>query len=410
MPCPDLGRALHAVVYTERNTVTGDELRAFCADNLSKPKVPKGFSFVNEHLRGEDGKVRRAQVTAWVNEKLAGGGGGAPPAASGASALAPSPPQSMASSGAPTAIAAAARPAKLKYAGRVAIVTGAGNGLGKEYAKLLASRGAKVLVNDLGASLKGEGVSGSLADATVTEIKAAGGEAAANYESVVEGAKIVQAAIAAFGRVDIVVNNAGILRDVSFRKMSDDDWDKVYQVHLKGAFAVTHAAWPHMEKQTYGRIVNITSTTGLYGSFGQANYAAMKSAMLGFTFTLALEGKKRNIRANAIAPLAASRMLETVRSKEELQKLPMNTMANLVGYLCHEECKSSGGIFELGGHWISRLGWRRSRGSRFAAGFSVEDVAEKFDEIGNFETGTEFPDSDASGEAHSMEPPLVAKL
>ena len=371
--------------------------------------MPKGFSFVNEHLRGEDGKVRRAHVTAWVNENLKGSGT-APSAASGADANATTSPSPPPASPGPPSPSTTTRTAKLKYAGRVAIVTGAGNGLGKEYAKLLASRGAKVLVNDLGASLKGEGVSGSLADATVAEIRQAGGEAEVNYDSVVEGQKIVQAAIAAFGRVDIVVNNAGILRDVSFRKMSTEDWEKVYQVHLKGAFAVTHAAWPHMEKQTYGRIVNITSTTGLYGSFGQANYAAMKSAMLGFTFTLALEGKKRNIRTNAIAPLAASRMMETVRSKEELQRLPMNTMANLVGYLCHEECKSSGGIFELGGHWISRLGWRRSRGSRFTAGFTIEDVADKFDEIGSFEGGTEFPDSDASGEAHSMQPPLAAKL
>jgi len=296
--------------------------------------------------------------------------------------------------------------AALTFAGRVAIVTGAGNGLGKEYALLLGARGARVVVNDLGVSLKGEGGSASLADATVAAIVAAGGEAVANYDSVVDGGKIVQAALDAYGRVDIVINNAGILRDVSFRKMSLDDWEKLYQVHLRGAFAVTQAAWTHMEKQQYGRIVNISSSTGLYGAFGQANYAAMKAAMLGLTFTLALEGKKRNIRVNAIAPLAASRMMETVRSKDELQKLPLQTMANLVGFLCHEDCASSGGVFELGGHWISRLGWRRTKGIRFQAGFTMEDVASKFDEISSFENGAEYPDSDASGEAHSMQPPL----
>merc|ERR1719284_1656325 len=203
---------------------------------------------------------------------------------------------------------------------------------------MLGERGAKVVVNDLGTGLSGSGCSSSLADNTVELIRAKGGEAVANYDSVTDGVKIVKTALDAFGRVDIIVNNAGILRDVSFRKMTEDDWDKVYQVHLKGAFSVTHAAWPHMEKNQFGRIVNITSSTGLYGSFGQANYAAMKSAALGFTFTLALEGKKRNIRANVIAPLAASRMMETVRSKEELQMLPTQSMANLVAYLCHDTC------------------------------------------------------------------------
>mmetsp|Transcript_113389 Transcript_113389/g.241987 ORF Transcript_113389/g.241987 Transcript_113389/m.241987 type:complete len:192 (+) Transcript_113389:423-998(+) len=188
--------------------------------------------------------------------------------------------------------------------------------------------------------------------------------------------------------------------------MTDEDWDKVYQVHLKGAYSVTHAAWPHMEKNQYGRIVNITSSTGLYGSFGQANYAAMKSAVLGLTFTLALEGKKRNIQANAIAPLAASRMMETVRSQDELRALPMPNMANLVAYLCHERCECSGGVFELGGHWISRLGWRRSRGARFPAGFTLEDVAERFQEISDFSEGAEYPADADSGEVHSMKAPI----
>jgi 3-hydroxyacyl-CoA dehydrogenase/3a,7a,12a-trihydroxy-5b-cholest-24-enoyl-CoA hydratase len=299
--------------------------------------------------------------------------------------------------------------APLEFNGKVAIVTGAGNGLGKEYAMLLAARGAKVIVNDLGSSLNGQGASTSSADDTVEAIRQAGGTALANYDSVTEGEKIVKTAIDQFGRVDIVVNNAGILRDVSFRKMTEDDWEKVYQVHLKGTYSVTHAAWPHMEKNNFGRVVNITSSTGLYGSFGQANYAAMKSAVLGLTFTLALEGKKRNVKVNSIAPLAASRMMETVRSKEELQAIPLRSMANLVAYLCHDSCDSTGGVFELGGHWISRLGWRRSRGVRFPAGFSIEDVADRFQEISDFSEGAEYPTDADSGELHSMEPP-VSKL
>lgn len=274
---------------------------------------------------------------------------------------------------------------------------------------LLAARGAKVVVNDLGSSLNGQGASSSLADNTVDCIKRAGGTAVANYDSVTEGEKIVKTAIDSFGRVDIVVNNAGILRDVSFRKMKDEDWDKVYQVHLKGAFSVTKAAWTHMEKNEYGRIVYVSSSTGLYGSFGQANYAAMKSAVLGLTYTLALEGKKRNIKVNAIAPLGASRMMETVRSKGELQALPLQSVAKFVAYLCHERCDSTGGVFELGGHWISRLGWRRSQGARFQAGFTLEDVARRFEEVSDFSQGTEYPVDADSGEVHSIQAPL-AKL
>eukprot|EP00747_Dinoflagellata_sp_TGD_P087149 gnl/TRDRNA2_/TRDRNA2_163548_c2_seq1.p1 gnl/TRDRNA2_/TRDRNA2_163548_c2~~gnl/TRDRNA2_/TRDRNA2_163548_c2_seq1.p1 ORF type:complete len:306 (-),score=66.20 gnl/TRDRNA2_/TRDRNA2_163548_c2_seq1:104-1021(-) len=299
---------------------------------------------------------------------------------------------------------------EMRFDGRVAVVTGAGNGLGKEYAKILGTRGAKVVVNDLGSSLAGSGTSSAAADATVAEIRQAGGEAVANYDSVTEGAKIIQTAIDAYGRVDIIVNNAGILRDTSFRKMTEQDWDLVYQVHLKGAFSVLKAAWPHMEKNNYGRIVSISSGTGLYGYFGQANYAAMKAGILGLTFTLALEGKKRNIKANIMAPLGASRMMETVRPKEELKKLPLQSMATFVGYLAHESCEPSGAVFELGGHWISKLGWRRTAGVRFPEGFSPEDVAARFEEISTFGEGTEYPTDADSGEAHSMEPPGPSKL
>eukprot|EP00930_Biecheleria_cincta_P021268 TRINITY_DN15801_c0_g1_i1.p1 TRINITY_DN15801_c0_g1~~TRINITY_DN15801_c0_g1_i1.p1 ORF type:complete len:292 (-),score=57.14 TRINITY_DN15801_c0_g1_i1:216-1091(-) len=279
----------------------------------------------------------------------------------------------------------------LEFAGRVAIVTGAGNGLGKEYAKLLASRGAKVVVNDLGGSLTGTGGSTSAADDVVAEIMAAQGEAVANYDSVTSGSKIVQSAVDAFGRVDVVVNNAGILRDVSFKKMTDEDWDLVYEVHLKGVYSVTRAAWSYMIKQGYGRIVNVSSPAGLYGNFGQVNYSTMKRAVVGFTMALAKEGNRSNIKANVIAPLGATRMLETVMSKDVLQKLPTSSIAQVVAYLAHENCRSTGEVYETAGNVVTKLRWQRSAGVKFQDGFTSQDVADKYDEISDFEAGSDYP-------------------
>nr|MBA3503705.1 SDR family NAD(P)-dependent oxidoreductase [Deltaproteobacteria bacterium] len=177
---------------------------------------------------------------------------------------------------------------ELRFDGKVALVTGAGGGLGRSHALLLASRGAKVVVNDLGGSFTGEGKSASAADKVVDEIKAAGGQAVANYDSVEDGDKIIKTAIDAFGGIDIVINNAGILRDVSFQKMTQQDWDLVYKVHVLGAMKVTHAAWNHMRDKGYGRIINTASAAGIYGNFGQANYAMAKLGIHGFTQTLAL--------------------------------------------------------------------------------------------------------------------------
>eukprot|EP00931_Biecheleriopsis_adriatica_P064693 TRINITY_DN39425_c0_g1_i1.p1 TRINITY_DN39425_c0_g1~~TRINITY_DN39425_c0_g1_i1.p1 ORF type:complete len:317 (+),score=81.90 TRINITY_DN39425_c0_g1_i1:61-1011(+) len=289
----------------------------------------------------------------------------------------------------------------LQFEGKVAIVTGAGNGLGKEYARLLASRGAKVVVNDLGGSTQGSGSSTAAADTVVAEITQAGGEAVASYDSVVDGEKIVQLAIDKYGRVDILINNAGILRDASFRKMSDKDWDLVYQVHLKGMYKVTRAAWPYMEKSSYGRIVNVSSPAGLYGNFGQANYSAMKRAAIGFSLVLAAEGEKKHIKVNVIAPLAASRIMQTVMSPEMMKALPASSVATFVAFLCHESCEESGSVFELGGNWISKVRWQRSRGVRFPENFTVEDVAAKFSEICDFEEGSEFPRNAVSGMKHA---------
>merc|ERR1719489_463827 len=201
---------------------------------------------------------------------------------------------------------------QLVFNDKVAIVTGAGGGLGRTYALLLASRGAKVVVNDLGGSSGGEGKDARAADVVVKEIEAAGGIAVPNYDSVEDGEKLVQTALENFGRIDILINNAGILRDKSVVRMSDSDWDLVHRVHLKGAFMTTRAAWPHMKNNKYGRIIMTASVAGIFGNFGQANYSAAKLGLVGLSNTLSLEGKKYNINCNCVAPIAGSRMTESV--------------------------------------------------------------------------------------------------
>jgi multifunctional beta-oxidation protein len=195
---------------------------------------------------------------------------------------------------------------QLRYDGQVVVVTGAGGGLGKVYALFFASRGASVVVNDLGGSFKGDGSSSKAADVVVDEIRAAGGKAVANYDSVEFGEKIIETAIKNFGRIDILLNNAGILRDISFKNMTDQDWDLINKVHIYGAYKCARAAWPHFRKQKYGRVINTASAAGLFGNFGQANYSAAKLAMVGFTETLAKEGFKYNIISNVIAPVGES--------------------------------------------------------------------------------------------------------
>lgn len=245
----------------------------------------------------------------------------------------------------------------LRFDGKVVIVTGAGAGLGRAYAHFFAKRGAKVVVNDLGGSVKGEGGNSKAADVVVEEIKKAGGIAVANTDSVEFGEKIVKTAVDAFGTVDIVINNAGILRDVSFLKMSEQDWDLIMKVHLKGSFSVTRAAWNIMREKGYGRIINTGSSSGLYGSFGQVNYSAAKMAMHGLTQSLAKEGEKRNIRVNTICPIAASRMTETVLPKEVLVNLAPEYVAPLVAWLCHDQCEETGSLFEVGAGYVAKLRW-----------------------------------------------------
>jgi NAD(P)-dependent dehydrogenase (short-subunit alcohol dehydrogenase family) len=213
----------------------------------------------------------------------------------------------------------------IDLSGRVAVVTGAGGGLGREHALLLARRGAKLVVNDVGGSVAGSGASATAAEAVVAEIRASGGEAIANSSSVTDYAAVesmIEEARSRWGKVDILVNNAGILRDKTFSKMSLEDFRTVIDVHLMGSVHCTKAVWNHMRDQSYGRIVMTTSSSGLYGNFGQANYGAAKLALVGLMQTLALEGAKYNIHVNCLAPSAATRMLDGLMSAETSKSLP----------------------------------------------------------------------------------------
>ncbi|MDZ4297648.1 MAG: SDR family NAD(P)-dependent oxidoreductase [Moraxellaceae bacterium] len=279
-----------------------------------------------------------------------------------------------------------------RFDSRVAIVTGAGNGLGRSHALLLGSLGAKVVVNDLGGGAHGDGKSSAAADKVVDEIRAMGGEAVANYDSVEHGDKIVQTALDAFGTVDIVINNAGILRDVSFAKMTQADWDLILKVHLTGSMSVTHAAWPIMREKGYGRIIMTTSAAGIYGNFGQANYCAAKLGLVGLASCLAEEGRAKGIQVNTIAPIAASRLTETIMPPELLANLKPEKVSPLVAWLCHEDCEETKGVFEVGAGYIAKLRWERSLGHAFplTKEFSLDDLAAKWDQVTDF-TESEHP-------------------
>ena len=275
----------------------------------------------------------------------------------------------------------------VRFEEKVVIVTGAGGGLGRAHALLFAKQGAKVLVNDLGGSAQGEGANASAADRVVTEIREAGGIAEANHDSVTDGEKIVQNALDAFGRIDVVVNNAGILRDKTFHKMDDSDWDLVYRVHVEGAYKVTRAAWPHLREQSYGRVIFTASTSGIYGNFGQSNYGMAKLGLYGLTRTLALEGRKNNILVNAIAPTGGTRMTEGLIPPQVFERLKPELVSPLVVYLGSEACQETSGLFEVGGGWIGKTRWERSLGVGFdpEAWFSPDDVAAHWQQICDFE-------------------------
>jgi NAD(P)-dependent dehydrogenase (short-subunit alcohol dehydrogenase family) len=273
----------------------------------------------------------------------------------------------------------------LRYDGRVAVVTGGGNGLGRAHAMLLASRGAKVVVNDLGGAVDGSGSSATAAERVVAEIVEAGGEAVADRNSVstVEGGQaIIKTALDAFGRVDIVVNNAGILRDKSFKNMSPEFLDPVLDVHLKGAFWVTQAAWELMREQKYGRIVNTSSAAGIFGNFGQTNYGAAKMGIVGFTNVLKQEGQKYNIKANVLAPGAKTRMTEELMGPMASQfRMEPELVSPIVAYLCHESCKVNGEIYSAAAGRVGRIFIGATKGVFNPDSMTIEYIRDHFDEI-----------------------------
>jgi len=289
----------------------------------------------------------------------------------------------------------------LGFDGQVAIVTGAGGGLGRSHALELARRGARVVVNDLGGTVDGSGDDASAAQKVVDEITAAGGEAVADHNSVatVEGGRaIVDAAVDAFGTVDIVVNNAGILRDKTFHNMTPELLEPVIAVHLLGAFYVTQPAWGIMRDKGYGRVVNTSSNSGLLGNFGQANYGAAKLGLVGFTRVLANEGRAKGIRANAIAPVAKTRMTEDLLGPLG-DKLEPSEVTPTVVYLCHEDCPVTGEVYSVAGGVVARYFIGLTRGW-YGEGHSAEDVRDHFDQIRD-ETGYIVPE-DPSGELQKL--------
>lgn len=272
----------------------------------------------------------------------------------------------------------------LRFDNRVAIVTGAGQGLGRAYALELARRGAKVIVNDLQPNIGGNGGGRSLAHDVADEIVAAGGQAVANTDTVEEGQQLIACALDTFGGIDILLNNAGVLRNNSFAKMSEDDWDLIYRVHLLGAMRVTKAAWPIMRNGRFGRILMTTSNAAFYGSLGAANYAMAKAGTIAFAKTLALEGAPRNIHVNAIAPMAGSRLTATIWPRKVIDAFTPELVAPAIAWLCHESCSVSGRVFEVGGGWVSELRWEQSEGVQLKSDLSAEDIQARWGEITKF--------------------------
>jgi len=272
--------------------------------------------------------------------------------------------------------------ADLGFDGKVAIITGAGGGLGREHALLLASRGAQVVVNDIGGSISGDGGDAGPAERVVKEITDAGGEAIADTHSVSTpegGAALVATALEHFGRVDIVVNNAGILRDKTFHNMTPDLLDPVLDVHLRGAFNVTRPAWIAMREQSYGRVVNTSSNSGILGNFGQSNYGAAKMGLVGLTRVLAVEGAKYNIKVNAIAPVAKTRMTEELLGAMG-DKIEPALVSPIVAYLAHEDCPVTGEVYSAAGGRIARFFIGLTPGY-YNPALTVEDVRDHFEQI-----------------------------
>jgi len=291
----------------------------------------------------------------------------------------------------------------IRFDDQVAIVTGAGAGLGRTYALQLAERGAKVVVNDLGGGRDGTGEgSASPADKVVEEIKAMGGEAVASYDSVATpegGEAIVKKAVDAYGKVDILINNAGILRDKTLLKMEPDEWNAVLGVHLDAAYNVTRPAFLKMRENKYGRIVLTTSAAGLYGNFGQTNYSAAKMALLGFMNTLKLEGEKHNIKVNTIAPVATTRLTEDILPPDLKEKLQPEFVSPMVTYLCSEQCPVTGEVFNAGMGYYSRAAMMTGTGLVLGDTENVptaEEIGRNFKGMASLDDALEYRDLTAA--------------
>jgi len=297
---------------------------------------------------------------------------------------------------------------EISFENRVAIVTGAGAGIGRAYALDLAKRGAKVVVNDLGKGAKGEWT----ADDVVDEICSGGGQACASHESVASmegGRKMVEMALDTFGGLDILINNAGILRDRTFIKMTEQEWDEVIDVHLKGAFCVTQPSVKYMKENKYGRIVFTASSSGMYGNFGQSNYGAAKMGVIGLMNTLKIEVDKYNIKVNTVAPNADTGMTRGVFSKDVAKRIRPRFNTPLVTYLCSTENQVSGRVFTMSAGWFARSAMVSGRGACIGNAqrtISAEEIKDRFDEIMTIDRAREF---ETCGDIYQLGSPLTGR-
>ncbi len=291
----------------------------------------------------------------------------------------------------------------IRFEGKVAIVTGAGGGLGRAHSLELARRGAKVVVNDLGGAIDGSGGSSAAAEAVVAEIRAAGGEAMSDGCSVTdEGgvANMVQKIMDSWGRGDILINNDGILRDKTFSKMDIADFRAVLEVHLMGSVICSRAVWPIMRQQQYGRIVVTTSVTGLHGNFGQTNYGAAKAGLYGFMNVAKLEGERDNIRVNTISPFALTRMTEGMISGDRAAMYAPELVSPAVMYLVSEDAPT-GMILSAGAGTVSRAAMVETQGVNFGMSITAEDVAAHIGEIGDLSTARPMRDASEQGKKNA---------
>lgn len=270
----------------------------------------------------------------------------------------------------------------------VVVITGSGRGLGAVYADFFASRKSRLVLNDIG-SVNGRNPADILRESL--EKKYPGAQIIVAPWPVQQGEKIIQAAIDKWGRIDVLINNAGLLRDKSITKLTYAEWELVIKVHLEGTFRCSKAAFPYMKKQKFGRIINTGSSSGLFGNFGQVNYSAAKAGIHGLTMALAKEGQRSNILVNTIAPIAATAMTKKLFPEEILRAVDTKFVIPFVGFLSSKECESTGNIYELGGGWIAKLRWQRAEGVSHSLDYSPEDVVKTIDRIESFEGENDYP-------------------